>query len=128
MHSRPSALLLQLYNALPDIPWDIKPVWGILIDSFPIAGSHSRSWIALASLLGIFCWWTIAATRLPAHLAASALIGTNVAMALPDVATDAAIAIRSRAQPGFAADLQVSRKALTVHRVSEGQLQHSCFQ
>lgn len=97
----------QVYNSLPDLPWDIKPLWGILTDSFPIAGSHTRSWIAITSLLGVFCWGTVAAVRLPTALAATALVGTNVAMALPDVVTDAAVAMRSRAKPQFAADLQV---------------------
>lgn len=55
----------------------------------------------------MFCWWVVAASRLPAGVAVTALIGTNVAMALPDVATDAAVAMRSRAKPQFAADLQV---------------------
>lgn len=39
---------LQAYAAIAELPWDVKPIYGLTTDSFAIAGYHRQPYIALA--------------------------------------------------------------------------------
>jgi MFS family permease len=46
----------QLFDALRQIGWFIKPVWGILSDRYPIFGYHRKSWYVLMACLATIFW------------------------------------------------------------------------
>jgi len=46
----------QLFDALRQIGWFIKPVWGIISDRYPIFGYHRKSWYVLMASLATIFW------------------------------------------------------------------------
>lgn len=95
-------------DALAHIPWTIKPIYGILSDTVPIAGLRRTYYIVGSCLLGILSQIGLA---LHGESASVPFIGVGFALAalscaVPDVMVDALIAERSRKQPKFAPDLQ----------------------
>ncbi len=67
--------------ALLDIPWVIKPVWGMISDFVPLFGYRRRTWLVAANLMGMtaFAW---VATLGGGSLLIPALIVTALAMAV----------------------------------------------
>jgi folate/biopterin transporter len=41
---------------ISDIPWIIKPIWGMISDSIPLFGYRRRSYLILLGLLGALCY------------------------------------------------------------------------
>lgn len=46
----------QLFNALQNTGWFIKPLWGSLSDRVPLFGYHRKSWFILMALLAVVFW------------------------------------------------------------------------
>ncbi|MGD8801503.1 MAG: hypothetical protein PVJ44_23510, partial [Desulfobacterales bacterium] len=46
----------QLFDALRQSGWFIKPVWGIISDRYPIFGYHRKSWYILMACLATLFW------------------------------------------------------------------------
>lgn len=46
----------QLFDALRQSGWFVKPVWGILSDKWPLMGYHRKSWYVLMALLATAFW------------------------------------------------------------------------
>ena len=91
-----------------NIPWQIKAIYGIVSDTFPIFGRHRSPYIALAAACGFVSYMFLAAGVVEnAFTVGFLLFLTNFAQASPDVMIDASIAERSKTHPLFAADLQV---------------------
>ena len=44
---------LQLYKAIISLPWELKPLVGILSDSVPIFGNREALFISIATIFGI---------------------------------------------------------------------------
>ena len=63
-----------------DVPWMIKPVYGLISDFLPICGSRRRSYLIAANLLGVaaFAWLTVLST--PGSII-PVLVVTSIAMA-----------------------------------------------
>jgi MFS family permease len=80
------------FAALLAIPWSLKPLYGLLSDFVPIAGSRRRSYLVLASVATIAGLAGVALFP-PAPGQTGVLLGwlllPTVAIALADVATDA---------------------------------------
>lgn len=63
---------IALIGAITTIPWTIKPLWGIIVDSFPLFKKKTKYWLVLnysiISLLSLSIWmfglnlWTMIAT------------------------------------------------------------------
>lgn len=51
---------MSFYNSLLNFIWVLKPVFGFITDSFPICGSHRRSYLILFSLFGSLGWFLLA--------------------------------------------------------------------
>ena len=47
---------MSFYNSLLNFIWVLKPVFGFIVDSYPIFGSHRRSYLIIFSLLGSTGW------------------------------------------------------------------------
>ncbi|KAJ7533494.1 hypothetical protein O6H91_13G052000 [Diphasiastrum complanatum] len=97
----------QFYETISGIPWDIKPIYGLIADTFPVYGYQRCPYLAICGVASILCLWFLAAIPQPTPWAATMLL-TAVALcaAFPDVVTDAMIAQRSREAPALASDLQ----------------------
>ena len=67
--------------AVLDVPWIIKPLYGLISDFLPIAGYRRRSWLLLASLAvsAAFAYVALGAT---AGAMIPALVMTAIAMAV----------------------------------------------
>ncbi len=80
------------FLALVALPWALKPVYGIVVDLVPIAGSRRRTWLILSTALasGGAIWLAMSeatiAPGLPLYLV---LLVPTFGIALGDVVTDA---------------------------------------
>lgn len=94
---------LQSLLSVSAMPWSCKPLYGLLSDARPIAGSHRRAWLRVGAALGTVGWLGLAriastataTTRTWPLLALLTL--TNLSTALSDVVVDAMVAERAAA-------------------------------
>ena len=54
LHLNPSEL--SLFNSIINFIWILKPVFGFICDSYPIFGSHRRSYLILFSFVSMAGW------------------------------------------------------------------------
>jgi MFS family permease len=91
---------ITMFSALLAIPWSLKPLYGLISDFIPIAGSRRRSYLILAALASIVGLLTIyfapQSAGTPMALLGWLLVPT-VAVAFSDVVTDALLV--EKAQP-----------------------------
>lgn len=102
------------------IPWTVKPLYGMISDSFPIAGYRRRPYLVLSSLLGSFAWLSMAMV-VETPLAATIAIGlASLSVACSDAITDALVVQRARSESeGDAGSLQsFSWAAVSVGAIS----------
>lgn len=99
---------MQAYETLSHLPWDVKPIYGLLSDCVPILGLHRTYYIIAGGLFGFGgrLLLTCMGRLLPVGFAVSMFTFSNLSVALPDVMVDAIVAERSRERPELAADLQ----------------------
>ncbi|HEA69970.1 MAG TPA: hypothetical protein ENI07_24640 [Desulfobacterales bacterium] len=50
----------QLFDALRNIGWMIKPVWGYISDRLALFGYHRKSWYVLMACLAVVFWFATA--------------------------------------------------------------------
>ena len=67
--------------AVVDLPWVIKPLYGLISDFLPLFGSRRRSWLILANLAGAAAFAGVAMTVSPSGIV-PALVLTAIAMAV----------------------------------------------
>lgn len=99
----------QALIATAGIPWGIKPLYGIISDSFPLFGYRRRSYLLVCAVLSI-----VAQVGLSTHAGTSTAVAvtsllfvTNLATAVSDVVIDARVVEMSRLDPvNGANDLQ----------------------
>lgn len=102
------------------IPWTIKPIYGMISDSFPIAGYRRRPYLVLSSILGSISWLCMAMV-VKTPLAASIAIGLgSLSVACSDAITDALVVQRARQESeGDAGSLQsFSWAAVSIGAIS----------
>jgi len=51
---------MSFYNSILNFIWVLKPLFGFITDSFPICGSHRRSYLIIFSVLGSMGWFLLA--------------------------------------------------------------------
>jgi len=101
--------LMQNIRTAGKIPWNIKPVMGMLSDAFPIFGYHRTSYMGFAAGAGVVayvCLGSLPATALSSAATVGFLIFVNLSVATPDVMIDATAAKLSKEKPENASDLQ----------------------
>ncbi|EPS69234.1 hypothetical protein M569_05531, partial [Genlisea aurea] len=97
----------QVYSGITNIPWIVKPVWGIFTDLVPIFGYQRRPYFILAGILGIIPMIFLSQYKdLPIVLALLFMTAGNASVAIADVTVDACVAQNSGTHPFLAADMQ----------------------
>lgn len=89
------AVVAQL-SAAATLPWVIKPVYGFLTDTIPIANSRRRSYLVLSGIFGSLSWLWLAAG---VHDETGALIASLISagsVAIADVVADSLVVERIR--------------------------------
>eukprot|EP00516_Mucochytrium_quahogii_P010703 CAMPEP_0203771592 /NCGR_PEP_ID=MMETSP0099_2-20121227/3499_1 /ASSEMBLY_ACC=CAM_ASM_000209 /TAXON_ID=96639 /ORGANISM=" , Strain NY0313808BC1" /LENGTH=571 /DNA_ID=CAMNT_0050668951 /DNA_START=268 /DNA_END=1983 /DNA_ORIENTATION=- len=91
-----------------NVPWQIKSIYGITSDTFPLWGGLYRTpYVVLAGILGVLAWSGLfLIPALSASIAGLFLFFGNLSVASPDVMIDASVAERCRTHPHLASDLQ----------------------
>lgn len=49
----------QIYSGIIQIPWIVKPLWGLLTDTLPIVGYRRRPYFILAGMFSIMCFLVV---------------------------------------------------------------------
>ncbi|KAL1809794.1 hypothetical protein ACET3Z_026784 [Daucus carota] len=97
----------QVYLGLVQIPWIIKPVWGILTDVIPIAGYRRRPYFLFAGVIGVAAMLTLALHKnLTLTFAILSLMAGSAGVAIADVTIDACVTENSISHPSLAGDMQ----------------------
>ncbi len=61
MHLSPAQMAY--FQAVTLLAWVVKPLWGIISDCFPIAGSRRKSYLLITSLVVTLSWVALAMTK-----------------------------------------------------------------
>ncbi|MEO1132609.1 MAG: folate/biopterin family MFS transporter [Cyanobacteria bacterium J06639_1] len=85
-------------TGLAVIPWTIKPLYGLISDSFPIAGYRRRPYLILSGVTGCAAWWSLATIVETAWAATLAVTVSSLSIAIADVIVDALVVERTRAE------------------------------
>ncbi|KVH95113.1 Biopterin transport-related protein BT1 [Cynara cardunculus var. scolymus] len=97
----------QAYKGITNIPWIIKPIWGLLTDVVPIFGYRRRPYFVLAGILGILSMFFLSFhEKLHIVLALVCLTVGSGGVAIADVTVDACVAQQSGIHPSLAPDMQ----------------------
>jgi len=99
----------QALIATAGIPWGIKPLYGIISDSFPLFGYRRRSYLFVCAVLSIVAHVGLSTKSgtSTAVTVTSLLLVTNLSTAVSDVVIDARVVEMSRLDPvNGANDLQ----------------------
>ncbi|KAI5063221.1 hypothetical protein GOP47_0021768 [Adiantum capillus-veneris] len=97
----------QVFEAFVGMPWNIKPIYGLITDTFPIGGFQRWPYLAICGVAGACCLWILSLLSAPSPWLATLLMASvALCTAFPDVVVDAAVAEQSRNRPTLASDLQ----------------------
>ncbi|KAJ8606091.1 hypothetical protein CTAYLR_005189 [Chrysophaeum taylorii] len=93
-------------DGFTNIPWQIKAIYGMVSDTFPIRGMRRSPYMGLAGVCGIAS--ALGLWVLPPREASGALllVLSNFSIASPDVMVDATTAEKAKSHPALAADVQ----------------------
>ncbi|NJK63036.1 MAG: folate/biopterin family MFS transporter [Synechococcaceae cyanobacterium SM2_3_1] len=80
------------------LPWTIKPLYGWLSDTLPIAGYRRRSYLVLSGLLGCGAWLAMALWVESPLQATVAVLLASLSTAIGDVIVDSLVVERARTQ------------------------------
>jgi len=98
--------LMQNLRTAARIPWNIKPVMGMVSDAYPLFGFHRTSYMAVASLGGVVGFASLGTLPLSAIATLPFSLLVSFSTATPDVMIDAFAAKLSKEAPASASDLQ----------------------
>ncbi|KZV57915.1 putative folate-biopterin transporter 3-like [Dorcoceras hygrometricum] len=97
----------QVYFGFIQIPWIIKPLWGLFTDTVPIAGNRRRPYFIIAGVIGATSMIILSIqTNLYIVYALLLLIGGSLGVAVADVTIDACVTENSIRHPSLAGDMQ----------------------
>lgn len=88
------------------LPWVLKPLYGFLSDSVPIAQSRRRSYLILSGVLGAISWGSLAIVVNDSNTALAAMFTTSLSIAIADVVADSIVVERVRKGLGDGGELQ----------------------
>ncbi|KAG0576855.1 hypothetical protein KC19_5G113400 [Ceratodon purpureus] len=98
---------VQFYRGITVIPWDVKPLYGLLTDLLPFFGYHRRPYFVLAGLITISVYIVLVfGGKLLASTALAMFVGASASAAMADVTIDALVAMKSREKPELASHIQ----------------------
>nr|GEY38957.1 probable folate-biopterin transporter 3 [Tanacetum cinerariifolium] len=97
----------QFYSGIIQIPWIIKPLWGLMTDIVPIFRLRRRPYFIFAGLVGSIAMLVPAFTpNLPLVWAILSFMTASAGVAIADVTIDACVTENSISHPSLAGDLQ----------------------
>ncbi|KAJ3681639.1 hypothetical protein LUZ60_014212 [Juncus effusus] len=97
----------QFYDGITNVPWMVKPVWGLFTDLVPVLGFRRRPYFIMSAVLGVISTLTLSLhNKLPVKLAVLMLTLQSWGVAISDVTIDALVARNSVTYPALAADMQ----------------------
>ncbi|CAN8270682.1 unnamed protein product [Cochlearia groenlandica] len=97
----------QVYVGLIQVPWIIKPVWGLLTDVVPVLGFRRRPYFVFAGVVTMMSMMVLSLYKtLSLALALSCLVAASAGAAIADVTIDACVTQCSITHPNLAADMQ----------------------
>ncbi|KAL7152635.1 hypothetical protein ABFS83_04G111500 [Erythranthe nasuta] len=97
----------QIYHGMIMIPWIVKPLWGILTDTVPVAGRRRRPYFFFAGIIGAVSMIILSIeTNLILGLALFLLICGSAGAAIADVTIDACVTENSISHPSLAGEMQ----------------------
>lgn len=97
----------QVYSGIIQIPWLVKPLWGILTDTVPILGYRRRPYFVFAGFLGVISMLVLSLhERLGLAFALLSLMAGSAGVAIADVTIDACVTQNSISHPSLASDMQ----------------------
>eukprot|EP00929_Paragymnodinium_shiwhaense_P026671 TRINITY_DN15807_c0_g2_i1.p1 TRINITY_DN15807_c0_g2~~TRINITY_DN15807_c0_g2_i1.p1 ORF type:complete len:609 (+),score=89.65 TRINITY_DN15807_c0_g2_i1:225-1829(+) len=94
------------YFAAGMVPWQVKPLFGMLSDAVPFLGLRRTSYFILGGLCGVIAYLAAAVMQLEGPSIVLLLLLFNTSIAMPDVMIDACCAEQSKKSPEHASDLQ----------------------
>ncbi|KAG0614762.1 hypothetical protein M758_6G202000 [Ceratodon purpureus] len=98
---------VQFYKGITWIPWDLKPVYGLLTDLLPFFGYHRRPYFVFAGVVLLSTYLVLVlGGKLLAATALGMFLGAATASAITDVTIDALVAMKSREKPELATHIQ----------------------
>ncbi|XP_050233638.1 probable folate-biopterin transporter 3 [Mercurialis annua] len=97
----------QVYFGLLQLPWIVKPLWGLLTDSVPILGYRRRPYFVFAGVLTATAMLALSLQK-NLHLAFALLylMAGTAGVAIADVTIDACVTQNSISHPSLAGDMQ----------------------
>ncbi|XP_071711060.1 probable folate-biopterin transporter 3 [Rutidosis leptorrhynchoides] len=97
----------QFYSGIIQIPWIIKPLWGLMTDIVPIFRLRRRPYFIFAGLVGSIAMLVPAfSTNLSLVWAVSSFMTAGAGVAIADVTIDACVTENSINHPNLAGDMQ----------------------
>ncbi|WOG83989.1 hypothetical protein DCAR_0103168 [Daucus carota subsp. sativus] len=97
----------QVYSGITNIPWLVKPIWGLLTDVVPVFGYRRRPYFIFAGIFGLVSMLFLSLHKnLHILFALLSLLVGSAGVAIADVTIDACVAQKSGSHPVLAADMQ----------------------
>ncbi|XP_011082613.1 probable folate-biopterin transporter 3 [Sesamum indicum] len=97
----------QVYHGMIMIPWIVKPLWGLLTDTVPIAGRRRRPYFILAGIIGAVSMITLSLeNNIYLGFALLLLVCGSAGAAVADVTIDACVTENSIGHPSLAGEMQ----------------------
>ncbi|CAN6573081.1 unnamed protein product [Malus baccata var. baccata] len=97
----------QVYFGIIQIPWIVKPFWGLLTDTLPVLGYRRKPYFVFAGLLGVISMLVLSLDKnLNLTMSLLALMAGSAGVAIADVTIDACVTQNSIRHPSLAGDMQ----------------------
>jgi folate/biopterin transporter len=98
---------LQVYKAIMALPWALKPIIGVISDTFPILGYKKAPYIMIVSVLAIagFLYVGLSPDQAPLPAIVCGLIGGTLQTSVVDLLTEAKYSEKMREHTDFGPDL-----------------------
>ena len=87
---------LAAFLGIASIPWTIKPLYGWISDTYPIAKYRRRPYLLLSGVMGCLSWLALATIATSVWTATAAIVAGSMSIALADVIVDALVVERTR--------------------------------
>ena len=89
---------LAAFLGIASVPWTIKPLYGWISDTYPIAQYRRRPYLMLSGAVGCLSWIGLATVANSVWTATAAMVTSSLSIAIADVIVDALVVERTRAE------------------------------
>ncbi|XP_062007945.1 probable folate-biopterin transporter 3 isoform X2 [Rosa rugosa] len=97
----------QVYLGIIQIPWMVKPLWGLFTDTLPILGYRRKPYFVFAGVIGVVSMLVLSLDKkLDLTMSLLSLMVGSAGVAIADVTIDACVTENSISHPSLAGDMQ----------------------